>query len=141
MISAEVSLEHIFEFYNEVNRLNVIKLLLRCKKLYEARVDVKKILLLIIKKEEIFKWINYRIELNNTSKKAKVNNEEAQRIYDGVRFLQRLISSISQFKHEHKVFKGQFIFKGKDYQEVLQNEMERLQLFIEANDIHEFGVN
>ena len=77
MISAEVSLENIFDFYNEINRANVIKLLLRCKLLYEARVDVKKILLLIIKKEEIFKWINYRIEINSTKFKAKITSEEA----------------------------------------------------------------
>jgi len=47
-----VSLERIFEYYEEITRQNVIKMLLRCKLLYEARVDVRKILLLIIKKEE-----------------------------------------------------------------------------------------
>jgi hypothetical protein len=51
MITGDTSLERIFEFYEDITRENVIKLLLRCKKMYEARVDIKKILLLIIKKE------------------------------------------------------------------------------------------
>ena len=54
MITADVTLDMIFNYYKDPKRENVIKLLLRCKKLYEARVDVKKILLLIIKKEEAF---------------------------------------------------------------------------------------
>lgn len=58
MIAADISLEHIFEYYKEITRENVIKLLLRCKKMYEARVDVKKILTNIIKKEALFKLID-----------------------------------------------------------------------------------
>lgn len=57
MIATDISLEHIFEYYKTITRDNVIKLLLRCKKMYEARVEVKKILTLIIKKEAIFSWV------------------------------------------------------------------------------------
>ena len=57
MIATDVSLEHIFEYYKKITRENVIKLLLRCKKMYEARVEVKKILTLIIKKDGLYKWI------------------------------------------------------------------------------------
>ena len=48
MISGDMSVSKLFEYYKDVNRQNVIKLLLRCKKLYQARVDVKTILLAII---------------------------------------------------------------------------------------------
>ena len=57
MIATDISIEHIFEYYKQITRENVIKLLLRCKKMYEARIEVKKILALIIKKESLFKWI------------------------------------------------------------------------------------
>ena len=57
MIQADVSLDRIFEYYDEITRANVIKMLLRCKLLYEARVDVRKILMLIIKKEEAYEKI------------------------------------------------------------------------------------
>ena len=57
MISGDVTLKKLFEFYQESNRANAIKLLLRCKKMYEARVDVKSILLSIIQKEEFFNQV------------------------------------------------------------------------------------
>ncbi len=56
MIATDVSLDKIFEFYKEITRKNVIKLLLRCKKMYDARIEVKKILALIIRKETLHKW-------------------------------------------------------------------------------------
>jgi len=54
MIMSEISLERIFELCKDINRENVIKLLLRIKKLYEARVEIKKILSLIIEKTDLF---------------------------------------------------------------------------------------
>lgn len=59
MVCSDVSLERIFEHYNEITRENGIKLLLRCKMLYEARVDVKTILAQIIKKEKAFKKLEF----------------------------------------------------------------------------------
>lgn len=54
MVTGNTSVDRIFEFYNEVTRQNVIKLLIRCKKMYEARAVLKKILHIIIKKEKCF---------------------------------------------------------------------------------------
>ena len=53
MIAADISLEHIFNYYKKITRENVIKLLLRCKMMFEARVEVKRILTLIIKKDAL----------------------------------------------------------------------------------------
>jgi hypothetical protein len=57
MIATDISLEHIFEYYKQITRENVIKLLLRCKKMYDARVELKKIFNLIIKKEALLTWL------------------------------------------------------------------------------------
>jgi hypothetical protein len=65
MIVGDVTLERIFEICDDVSRENVIKLLLRCKKMYEARVDIKKILLEIIKKEDLFNIRNGVIDCVN----------------------------------------------------------------------------
>ena len=46
-----------------MTRENVIKLLLRCKKMYEARVDIKKILFEIIKKEDYFNGKNGVVDI------------------------------------------------------------------------------
>lgn len=57
MICTDLSLERIFEHYDKVTRENVIKLLLRCRILYVARLDIKVILMQIIKKEKAFRVI------------------------------------------------------------------------------------
>ena len=57
MISGDVTLDRIFEFYKDESRENVIKLLLRCKKMFEARVEVKKILMHIVRMEHNLSWI------------------------------------------------------------------------------------
>ena len=115
MIQADVSLDRIFEYYDEITRQNVIKMLLRCKLLYEARVDVRKILLLIIKKEE-----THAIIMSIKEGKVRKSKEEIGMIINEcLRLISRLISCINNFKHEHKIFKGQFLFKGQDYQQTL----------------------
>jgi len=40
--------------YKEVNLTTVIKLLLRCKKLYQAFFEIKKLIQLVIKQEDVF---------------------------------------------------------------------------------------
>lgn len=45
MILGETSIERLFEYYREIKREIVIKMLIRCKKMYIARADIKKILL------------------------------------------------------------------------------------------------
>ena len=59
MIDADVSLDKVFEFYHEIKRENIVKLLYRCKNMYEARSHVKKILLLVIRKEELT-WYGHK---------------------------------------------------------------------------------
>ena len=59
LISGDIPLESIFAYYDEYNRENVIRLLLRCKKMYEARVDVKKILSLLIIQQDLFQKIAF----------------------------------------------------------------------------------
>ena len=54
LIEGEITLDKIFTFYEDLKRQNVIRLLLRCKKMYEARADVKKILELIIVQQDLF---------------------------------------------------------------------------------------
>ena len=51
MVMTDMTLDRMFEYYSEISRVNVVKLLIRCRKLYEARVDVKKILNAIIEKD------------------------------------------------------------------------------------------
>ncbi len=66
LITMDITNEKIFmmnadseEQPQSVRRENAIKLLLRCKKMYEARMNVRKILKMIVKKEnEIDVWLH-----------------------------------------------------------------------------------
>lgn len=48
LIQGDNPLESILNFYKDASLENVTRLLVRCKKMYDARVDVKKILHSII---------------------------------------------------------------------------------------------
>ena len=52
LVNGDIPIQNITQFYDEVKRENIIRLLLRCKKMYQARVDVKKIIILLIAVEE-----------------------------------------------------------------------------------------
>jgi hypothetical protein len=76
MIATDISLDKIYEYYKEINRKNVIKLLLRCRKMYEARTEVKKIFRLIIKKERLGKELEViKNELSENNRNP--NGEES----------------------------------------------------------------
>ncbi len=136
MIATDVSMEKIFEYYNEITRTNVIKLLLRCKKMYEARIEVKKILTLIFRKEILLKWfLTFKDSLP-----VDIPEPEAQKIYDLMRLTERLMGIINQFRTEHKIFKGQFLFRGSDYMEICQLHFDDVSQFISAHAIEEFGM-
>jgi len=53
LVAGEAPLKRVFKFYQEINRQNVIKLLLRVIKMYQARNDAKIILEGVIKLNEI----------------------------------------------------------------------------------------
>ena len=55
MVRPDLCNHILFAHYREVNRKNTIKLLLRCKMLYDARTEVIGILKLIIETEELVK--------------------------------------------------------------------------------------
>ena len=76
MIMGDITLDRIFEICQDITRENVIKLLLRCKKMYEARVDIKKLLFEITKKEDMFNGKNGIVDII-------VQNEDLPRLHRG----------------------------------------------------------
>lgn len=53
MIAGDVPISNILDYYQEPTRENVILLILRCKKMYEARLEVKRIIKMLIMKDEM----------------------------------------------------------------------------------------
>jgi hypothetical protein len=40
--------------------------------------------------------------------------------------LDRVLVSVHQFRHEHKIFKGAFLFKGQDYQVYCERKLSSI---------------
>lgn len=103
-------MKNILEYYKEATRDNVILMLMRCKKLFDARVEVKKIAKLIMIQQELMKEIEPLFK-----KKSKTfNDEECGKIKQALKITQKLDSALNLFKDDHKMFRGRFLFGGKD---------------------------
>ena len=97
LIQGDTPLEQILTHYQEPTAENVTRLLLRCKKLYDARVDVKKIMHSIILMREL---------VGQLRQKRETGLEEQTLI-----LIRRLQSQLSNFKQENKIFKARFLFE------------------------------
>ena len=53
MIAGDVPISNIIDYYQEATRENVIHLILRCKKMYEARTEVKRIIKMLIMQQDM----------------------------------------------------------------------------------------
>ncbi|TNV87478.1 hypothetical protein FGO68_gene6489 [Halteria grandinella] len=109
LIQGETPLDNILNFYKDPTIENVTRLLVRCKKMYDARVDVKKILYQIIMITDLVQILK---------KKRDIPLEDKV-----LQLLRKLISQLSNFKHENKMFKAKFIYDGIDkYSDVQELE-------------------
>lgn len=128
LIATDVTLANICQYYKEATRENVIKLLLRCKNLYEARTEVKRILLLVLKTEALSKWLATLI--------SQPYGEE-HKVFEFKHLVERVRTCLHQFRHEHKIFKGSFIFKGEDYEAMCDASEKMVLDFISKFNIVE----
>jgi hypothetical protein len=75
MISGDVPLSKLLKHYKDSTRENVILLLLRCKKLYIARQEVKKIIMLLIQVNDMMDGVSMIVK-----GKKRASEEEAGRV-------------------------------------------------------------
>lgn len=125
-----------------IKRENAIKVLLRCKKMYEARASVRRILKLLIKKErEIDIWLHNLDKLNDTQKEdimrstsrsTGTQKQDPPKMREGMALMKRLLSMVSSFLEEHRIFrtKDKFVFKGRDLIETLREDIEMLDEYM-----------
>jgi hypothetical protein len=110
MVAGDVPIENILKYYEEITRDNVILMLMRCKKLFDARIEVKKIVKLLISHLEHME----RVRPLLANKKSIYSDQEIQVIRLSHRVVQKLESALSMFKDDHKMFRTRFLFGGKD---------------------------
>jgi hypothetical protein len=112
----------LFTHYSEVNRNNVIKLLLRGTLLYQARRDVTKVFKYIIELEHVIQpgGALWRILQDNGQAEGNILTEHrAHAVQKTLTLLSKVLASVTIFQTEHKLFNGEFYFKRKDYRKSL----------------------
>ena len=112
LIQGDTPLDNVLNFYQQPTVENVTRLLIRCKKMYEARVDVKKIVHSIIHLQELLASLSLKRD----------KDVEEQAIF----VVRRLQSQLSNFKNENKIFKAKFIFEATDYYQYVLDLEESL---------------
>ena len=104
--------------------------------MYEARVDIKKLLFEIIKKEDYFNNKNGVVDvIVRNEDRNTVSRYDEDILMEGLKLISRVLRFINQFRHEHKIFKGDFLFKKKDYVVALLNEAKELIDFMDSKGI------
>ena len=110
MITGDVPLQNIIDYYEEPTRENVIIMILRCKKMYEARIEVKRIIKLLIMQQDALQEVQGLLD----RKPATFNDQEITKLRKFHRVTQKLDSNLAMFRDDHKMFKNRFLYAGKD---------------------------
>ena len=123
--------------YQRVTINTVIMLLLRSKKLYQAMYEVRKILVLVLKHDEMFNRedgpIYACIQKYEKQPGLPITDQDESVMLRSIQFLQRISRRIAQFQQDHRIFK-QFKFRGREHQERLLGHAKRLTRVLRARE-------
>jgi hypothetical protein len=118
----------------------VMKLLFRCKKLYQAMAEIRKILQLILKQEQLFEeptGIIYKSLAQYEQRESPtISQKDEYAVMKAITLLQKISRRISHVIHDHRLF-TKFLFNGKDHQQTLLYHGEKLSQFIEKYSAQE----
>jgi len=95
---------------------NCIKVLIRCKKTYEAKATVSKILKNILKREKI------REEVDTTGDRGRASKLHSELL----QFSAKVYKDIRTLQEEHRNMKRPFVFQDKDYLEYLVRDSKKV---------------
>lgn len=118
--------------YREVSIETSIKLMLRIRKLYQALYEVKKILQLVIKQEDLFSeggLIFSCLEKYKQSPEQQMTVQDESIIMRGFQVLRQVSRRISHFLNDNRIYKH-FIFNKADHQLTLLNHARNLASFL-----------
>jgi hypothetical protein len=110
MISGDVPIQNIIDYYEEPTRENVIIMILRCKKMYEARIEVKRIIKLLIMQGDMITAEELQVLLQK--KQPDFSPDEIGLLRKFHRVTAKLDSILAMFREDHKMFKTRFVYRG-----------------------------
>ena len=104
-----------------MNKKNVIKLLLRCKRLYDARNEVVNILKMVSEVECVIapKSALWRVLQDDSDAPLKKGHHAV--VSRTLKVLSNALMRITIFDQEHRLFHGEFKFNNRDYRDHLSD--------------------
>lgn len=119
MVRPDVCTKTLLEHYHTPSKTNVTKLLLRCKRLYDARNEAVNILRIVMEVEAAIqpKSDVWRIMQDNS--KAKLKPSFSKVLNRTLQVLSNALTRITIFREEQRVFKEDFQFKDREYREYI----------------------
>lgn len=121
MVKPDICNYILFTHYKEVTKKNVIKLLLRCKRLYNARTEVVNILKMVLEVECVLKPKSaiWRVLQDDSVEPLKKGHHAV--VSRTLRVLSNALTRITIFDQEHRLFHGGFTFNKVDYRNYLSD--------------------
>lgn len=123
MVRPEVSSKILFLHYTKVTSTNVIKLLIRVKKLYEARNEAINILKKVMEAEAFMqpKELVWRVLQNAQLDSGKLGESERNLVMRAIKILSDALTLITIFQQEHKLFRDEFRFNSKFFRAYMKD--------------------
>lgn len=104
-------------------------MILRCKKMFEARMEVKRIIKMLIIQQSLLH------DLEPLLLKTTLSPDELESVRKLVRLTSKLDSVLNLFRDDHKIFKARFLFHGKDqYTEIPSTLAQLNRVLINCGD-------
>lgn len=121
LIKSDVSNQVLFTKYSQVNGNNVIKLLVRAQRLYEAYREVTKIFKTIIELEEVMKPKSAVWRILQDQSESELSSERNKMVEKTLHLLSKVLAQVSVFQADQKLFKGDFRFRKTCYRQVMRD--------------------
>ena len=120
MVRPDVCNHILFAHYQEVNPTNVIKLLMRVKRLYEARHEAVNILKLVMEVEAVITPRSDLWRIMQDNDNSALSDAHYKIILRTMKILSHALTKITIFQQEHHLFKNEFKFNNTNYRDFIK---------------------
>lgn len=121
MVRPDICNKILFAHYQEITKKNVIKLLLRVKRLYDARNESINILKLVMEVEAALRPKSDLWKIMQDDSKSRLAKPYKELVLKTLRMVSNCLTRITVFQQEHRLFKEEFKFNKKEYRDYLRD--------------------
>ena len=127
MVQPEVSNDVFLKRYSDLTLNSVVKTLLRCEQLYQAREAVAKILGEVTEIEQLIKPRSLLWRVLQDDSGSQLSEQWLAMVWDFVRFLSKVLTEVSVFQAANKQYKSELVYESQPLRMTL-HQMGRVAL-------------